>query len=38
MTITAGAARLRPAVVKFRAPTALAVPGPQVFPPTPVGS
>ncbi len=33
MTITAGAARLRPAVVKFRAPTALAVPGPQVFPP-----
>jgi hypothetical protein len=32
MTTTADAARMRPAVVKFRAPTALAVRGPQVFP------
>jgi hypothetical protein len=32
MTITADATQLRPAVVRFRTPTALAVPGPQIFP------
>ena len=32
MATTADTAPLRPAIVKFRAPTALAVPAPQVFP------